>query len=103
MDIKISSEQEQTTLYLSGNIDIPGSETLKGVLSQIIEDGSVKYVILDFENVSFIGSCGVGRLLLFYKKFSLKGGKIRITNLNEELTGIFCTLNLDKLFKIIDD
>jgi anti-sigma B factor antagonist len=100
MNINISNEDEKTTVYLSGSIDIPGAESLKKSLSQILEDDSIKEVIIDFEGVNFIGSSGIGKLLLFYKNFTSQGGKVRIVNLNKEITALFKAIKLEKLFNI---
>jgi len=99
MDVKTVSKGEKTTLYLSGCIDIPGAENLKKVLNQVIEDDS-KEVSIDFKDVNFIGSSGIGKLLLFYKKFTSQGGTVLILNLNKEISALFKAIKLDKLFKI---
>jgi anti-sigma B factor antagonist len=100
MNVKISSEAEKTVVYLSGSIDIPGAESLKKSLTQILEDETVKEASIDFEGVNFIGSSGIGKLLLFYKNFTSKGGKVQIVNLNKEITALFKAIKLDKLFNI---
>ena len=100
MNINISNENEKTTVLISGSIDIPGAESLKKSLSQILEDDTIKEVIIDFDGVNFIGSSGIGKLLLFYKNFTAKGGNVRIINLNKEITALFKAIKLEKLFNI---
>lgn len=99
MNIKIANEEQKTTIYLSGSIDIPGAESLKKALQDITEQNP-KEVCIDFDEVNFIGSSGIGKLLLFYKKFTSKGGKVVIVNLNKEITALFKAIKLDKLFNI---
>ena len=99
MDIKTVSKGEKTTLHLSGCIDIPGAENLKKALNQVIDD-ELQEVTIDFKEVNFIGSSGIGKLLLFYKKFTSHGGKVVILNLNKEISALFEAIKLDKLFKI---
>ena len=99
MNIRIANEGEKTTVYLSGSIDIPGAENLKKAFNQIAENNP-KQVCIDFDEVNFIGSSGIGKLLLFYKKFTSKGGKVRILNLNKEIKALFKAIKLDKLFNI---
>lgn len=100
MNIKIAKEGEKAVVYLSGSIDIPGAENLKKSLTQILEDESVNEVSIDFSGVNFIGSSGIGKLLLFYKNFTSRGGKVTIVNLNKEITALFKAIKLDKLFNI---
>jgi len=99
MNIRVASEGDKSTVYLSGSIDIPGAENLKKIFNQIAESNP-KEVIIDFDEVNFIGSSGIGKLLLFYKKFTSKGGKVQIINLNKEIKALFKAIKLDKLFNI---
>lgn len=99
MNTKVSRENDVTTLQISGSVDIPGAENLKKILNQFLEDGS-REVVIDFRETNFIGSSGIGKLLLFYKNFTAKGGSISIINLNEEIVALFKAIKLDKLFNI---
>lgn len=99
MNIKVTKEKEISTLYISGSVDIPGAENLKKTLNQFLDDGS-KEVVVDFKDVNFIGSSGIGKLLLFYKNFTARGGKVRIVSLNDEIVALFKAIKLDKLFNI---
>lgn len=99
MNIKVAKEEDKTMVYLSGSVDIPGAESLKKALNQIADDNP-REVVIDFDEVNFIGSSGIGKLLLFYKKFTAKGGKVSIINLNKEISALFKAIKLDKLFNI---
>lgn len=99
MNIKIKSRDKKTTVLLSGNIDVPSAEALKKSLFQVAEKGA-KEVILDFEEVTSIGSSGVGALILFQKQFSPLGGKTAIINVNKEIYSLFSIIKLDKIFEI---
>ncbi len=99
MNVKINVDGTKTTMEVSGSVDIPGAEYLKKSLTKIIESEATE-VVIDFREVSFIGSSGIGKLLLFYKNFTAKGGKISMENLNKEITMLFKAIKLDKLFNI---
>jgi anti-sigma B factor antagonist len=99
MHVKTIVEGNKTHMAVSGSIDIPGAEQLKKSLTKVLES-ETEEVTVDFEEVNFIGSSGIGKLLLFYKNFTAKGGKITIVNLNKEITMLFKAIKLDKLFNI---
>jgi anti-sigma B factor antagonist len=99
MNIKLTQEGSKTIMFLSGSIDIPGAENLKKSLTQILESDA-KEVVFDFKEVNFIGSSGIGKLLIFYKNFTSKGGKLNIENLNKEIKALFRAIKLDKLFNL---
>lgn len=99
MNIKVDRDGDKVTVFLSGSVDIPGAESLKKEFNSITESDPAE-VCIDFDEVNFIGSSGIGKLLLFYKKFTSKGGKVSIINLNKEITALFKAIKLDKLFNI---
>ncbi len=99
MDIRVERKDAQATVYLAGAIDIEGSESLKAELARL-SDGRVQEALLDFGDVTFIGSSGIGKLLLFYKNFTNAGGRIRIARLNGNMQSLFRAIKLDKLFQI---
>jgi len=102
MDIKISTEKGKTTLYLSSNIDVMGADSLKKSFSEIVKNDSIKEVCLDFKEVGFLGSPGIGKLLMFYKNSTSKEGKIKVVSLKNEIAALFKSIQLDKLFSCSD-
>ncbi len=99
MNIKTTKQETKATVYISGSIDIPGSENMKKVFHQLLEE-NFKEITINFEEVTFIGSSGIGKLLLFYKNMMAKGGKVNIINMNDEIIALFKSIKLDKLFNI---
>lgn len=99
MEIRVERKDDQATLFLGGAIDIEGSEALKAELAKL-SDGRLREAVLDFADVTFIGSSGIGKLLLFYKNFSGGGGRVRVARLNANLLSLFRAIKLDKLFQV---
>lgn len=99
MEIKETQEEGTVVLTLAGQIDERGAEKLKEKLSSF-KTTRPETVILNFKNVSHIGSAGIGKLLLLYKDVAIYGGKIKITGLRPELKAIFVNLKLDTVFTL---
>ena len=99
MNLKVEKNEGKAVVFISGNIDIPGAEDLKKTLAGLGED-DLNAVVIDFTGVTFIGSSGIGKLLLFYKNFTAKGGSLSIVNLSDEIVALFKAIKLDKLFNI---
>jgi anti-sigma B factor antagonist len=99
MNVKVTKEEEKTTVFLSGTIDIPSAENLKQSLNELLDDG-LKELVIDFGEVDSIGSSGIGALLLTHKEYTSRNIKFSIVNLNKEITALFKIIKLDKLFKI---
>lgn len=100
MNIKVAAEDERTTVFLSGTIDIAGAESLKTTLGRIGGEEGAKEVLVDFTEVDSIGSSAIGALLLCHKEYSAKGIQFNIININKEIKALFKIIKLDKIFKI---
>jgi anti-anti-sigma factor len=99
MNLKVEKNGNEALVFITGNIDIPGAEDLKKALNGLIEE-NLSAVKIDFSGVTFIGSSGIGKLLLFYKNLTAKGGSLTLVNLSDEIIALFKAIKLDKLFNI---
>lgn len=100
MNIRVDSDDERTTVYLTGTIDIASAESLKATLSQVGQEEGVKEVLVDFNEVDSIGSSAIGALLLAHKEFSAKNIHFNVININKEIRALFKIIKLDKIFKL---
>lgn len=99
MEIKVEAGLDQVNVQLVGNIDEKGAEEIKRRFMEI-DLSSIKDVVFDFSGVTFIGSAGIGKLLLFYKNVAANGGQISINNMSQDIYTMFKVVKLDKIFKI---
>ncbi len=100
MDLKLSTTGTCAQFVISGHIDESGAAQLKEHFRSL-DLTQTKEVVLDFSNVSHIGSAGIGKLLLFYKDLAINGGSIRIENPSTAIRQLFMELNLHTLFTIV--
>lgn len=56
--------------------------------------------VLDFANLDYISSAGLGVLLIVQKRAMKAGGGLRIVNVNNHIHDIFRFSGFDKIFKI---
>lgn len=99
MEVNVTTEGDQARIEIVGSIDERGAEELKRRFLEL-DLSSVKDVVFDFGGVTFIGSAGIGKLLLFYKKLTSHGGKITIENMAMDIYTMFKVVKLDKIFGI---
>ncbi len=64
---------------------------------------AVADLVLDFEAVPFIDSAGLEYLLDLQEKFTEKAGRVKLANLNENITGILNITRLDNAFERFKD
>jgi anti-sigma B factor antagonist len=98
MKINVEKGDQSVTVNLSGVIDEQGAAELKQTLESL--NNETKQISLNFSGVERIGSAGIGKLLLFYKRTVLKGVKVSITNLPAHIYDLFVDLKLDSLFNM---
>ena len=103
MKYEIKDFNNKVLLLIKENlVTDPAAREFKEVLTNLIDEGK-KEIILDFSEVAFIGSSGIGKLLLAYKRLDDMGGKIYIVWLNKDIKELFITFRLNEFFPIMDD
>ena len=61
-------------------------------------------MVLNFQNVTFINSSNIAKLLKLRKLVAVNGGrKLRLCAINTHVWGVFLVTGLDKIFDVYDD
>jgi anti-anti-sigma factor len=84
VELKVNQTGEHVGFVVSGIIDKKGAELLEKKFFEL-NVSELKELVLDLGNVRYIASPGVNKLLMFYKKMTTNGGRLRIEN----DTGVF--------------
>lgn len=98
MDITYEKKDRLLTLKITEEIDHHTAEKIRRRADYEIQRHMPKRVILDFSNVSFMDSSGIGMVVGRYKLVSMLGGKLSIQNISESLKKVF---NMSGILKII--
>ncbi|MDP7422036.1 MAG: STAS domain-containing protein [bacterium] len=101
MDITTEEKNGVTIVRMSGKINVPEAQELMTVIEKLIDDGKHKLVI-DFCEIKYIGSLGVGVLATLLRKVIQVGGSMKLVSLNLFVKKIFTVTKLDKIFEIYD-
>jgi anti-anti-sigma factor len=99
MTLRIESSTDEVRLIPNGDIDHEGAEALKSSFAGLSLGGKPA-VVFDFRGVGYIGSAGLGKLLLFYKRLSTEKVQMRIESASPAVRRLLLELRLDTLFKI---
>lgn len=95
--MRIEQEEEKVLAFLSGEIDHHSAKNVREEIDMKIEQYRPKELILDFQNVTFMDSSGIGLVMGRYKKMLEIGGKVKITNLPSHIKKVMILAGLDKL------
>jgi len=60
-------------------------------------------IVVNFENVSFMSSAMIGKLIHFSTRCKEQKLKLRLCNINENVMKVFTLMNLQKVFDIDSD
>ncbi|MCL7746711.1 STAS domain-containing protein [Halalkalibacter alkaliphilus] len=90
-----SETNENLELKLEGDLDIESTEVVELELIPIMEQ--FKAVSINFKEVPFIDSSGIGLLLNAVQSLDEKGIKVTITDVREEVMDVFDLLQIPEI------
>lgn len=100
MECSIRESNGRTVVVVQGDMDNEqAARTFRETMYELLTSGK-REAVIDMSRVESINSHGIGKLLLFYKKFKDAGGELRISAPQGHVKEVFETLMLDRLFKI---
>ena len=96
--VKFEEIKSTLIVYLAGELDHHNAEEIRVKIDDKIDTNQINKVILDFSEVTFMDSSGIGVIVGRLKKVTSRDGKMCITNINSRVYRVF---ELSGLFKII--
>ena len=83
------------TVSLVGRLDAAQEQKARSVLDSLDET-----TVLDFQELSYIASAGLGILLRAQKRLQAQGKTLRVVNLNPHLREILKMVSFDRVFQL---
>ncbi len=103
-DLKFESRKsgnENIVVKISGDIDAYHSPKMKEEMEGYIK-GDFKNIILDFQEVPYIDSAGLGTLVSILREVRNYQKELKIVGLRKNIKRIFEMTRLDNIFNIYD-
>ncbi len=97
MSVRISMTDESMTAYLSGEIDHHSAKPIREEIDEAAERGKPRDMVLDFRDVSFMDSSGIGLVMGRYALMQELGGKLRTVNMSPHISKVMRLAGLDRL------
>ncbi len=97
MAIKITSTPVRLTIAISGEMDHHNAAALRLEADEAIQSALAPNVRLDFGDVTFMDSSGIGFVLGRYRIVESYGGNTEVINLSSRLHSIMRLAGLEKL------
>lgn len=82
-------------VVLKGRLDASQADKARGVLAKVFES-----CIIDFSELDYISSAGLGVLLGAQKRLNESGHRLKLVNMNKHIKDIFLYAGFDHIFEI---
>ena len=99
--MEIERRRDTLIAYLTGELDHCSAQSIRRELDALITDQSVKRLVLDMKEMSFMDSSGIGVILGRYRALSQRGGKVAVRNMNPHVERIFILSGMNQIIQII--
>ena len=100
MAVKVKIDNNILTVYFIGDIDHHSAKEMREVTDFNIDSYNPKVLILDFKDVQFMDTSGIGLVMGRYKIMLSIGGQVKIKNLSPYVKRIMNLAGLNKLVHI---
>ena len=100
MSVKIEFENETLNCRLCGEIDHHTTLPIRLDIDDRIENCRPKTLILDFSDVTFMDSSGIGLVMGRYKLLNEFGGELEVTGLSNNSYKVMRLAGLDRIANI---
>lgn len=99
MDIEVKEDDDDDiiTVAILGDIDLYASKKFKNTLLEISQTRE-KNIAIDFSQVSYMDSAGLGVLISLSKIQNIKGKKLIISKANADIINFIKLSNLSDIF-----
>jgi anti-sigma B factor antagonist len=102
MDIQVESSGDRRIVRIQGRITFEYCPALQNRLDSLVDEG-VRQIAIDFKDVPFIDSSGVGEVLRLFKQMRDAGGEVVLLNPNQKLRDLFLMYRFNQFMKIREE
>ncbi len=100
--VRITAADEITTAYLIGEIDHHEAKDIREEIDGSVERSLPRQLVLDFKDVTFMDSSGIGLVMGRYKLMQSLDGDLKLQNLPGHIKKVMKLAGLDQL-GVLDD
>lgn len=97
MSVRVYLTEENMTAYLTGEIDHHSAKAIREEIDDTAQRAIPSELILDFRDVTFMDSSGIGLVMGRYSLMQELGGVLRVENQSAHIKKVMKLAGLDKL------
>ena len=100
MSVRLKADVKEITAYLMGDIDHHTAKEMREEIDCCLERNHPNMLVLDFRDVSFMDSSGIGLVMGRYRLMQELGGNIQICHVSSHIKRVMRLAGLDRLAQI---
>lgn len=97
MSVKILEEENRTVAVLSGEIDHHSARGIRTEIDYAVREKQPQELVLDFSDVGFMDSSGIGLVMGRYKLMQELNGKVIVRNPPSHIKKVMRLSGIDRL------
>ena len=97
MPVRIENRDGIITAFIMGDIDHHSAKEIRETIDFSLESSLPEILVLDFKDVTFMDSSGIGLVMGRYKLMQSMDGELRIQNVSSHMKKVMRLAGLDKL------
>ncbi len=97
--MSIKDHGNVNVVYLKGFLDAHTAPSLENTFANLVEQGKYK-IVVDFKDLAYISSAGLGVFMAFIEKIRDNGGDIKLASMSDKVFNIFDLLGFPLLYEI---
>jgi len=102
MQLDLREKRGVSILVLSGRLAAGEEEQLREAVDTLLAPGRTK-ILVDFSDVTFMDSAGIGELVASYRTVKRFGGELKILNPRKRIQDSLDLMQLLPIFEIFED
>jgi anti-sigma B factor antagonist len=101
MDIQVETFENCRIVHLKGKVTFEYCPMLQEYLDSVFKENA-PCIIIDFKEVPFIDSSGIGEVLRLFKQMKDAGGEVILRNPNRKIRDLLIMYRFDQFMKILE-
>jgi anti-anti-sigma factor len=102
MDIQIESNGDRRIIRIKEKVTFEHCELFHSQVKPALDEG-VREVVIDFKDVPFMDSSGIGEILRIFRVMQDRKGQLTLINPNHKLRDLFSMYRFEQYMKIRDN
>ena len=96
----LDNQDSNLIITLQGDMDASGCAKLRPQLEQLVDDQQHINIELDFSQVGFLDSSGIGVIVFLYKRLTSQGRKLQLTHVCGQPQELMQLLRIDQAIPV---